>query len=50
MPSKTIVAIGALTAILITCIVKGIDGYLIFSIGGMIATLGGIAAIKAKKP
>ena len=50
MPSKTIVAIGALTVILVTCIIKGVDGYLIYSIGGMIAVLGGYPLYKALKP
>ncbi|MBA7710105.1 hypothetical protein ES703_119035 [subsurface metagenome] len=50
MPNKTIVAILCLTAILITCLIKDVDGYLIYSIGSMIAILGGYSAYKAKKP
>lgn len=49
MPNKTIVAIGAIAAIVITCIIKDIDGAII-SIGvAAIAGLGGYIAGKIKK-
>lgn len=50
MPNKTIVAIGALAAILITAIIKGLDGYLVYSLGGMITLLGGVPLYKLFKP
>lgn len=49
MPNKTLVAIGALTAIIITCIFKNIDGTLIVLITGLIAGLGGYIAGRVKK-
>lgn len=50
MPNKTIVAIGALTAIVITCIFRNIDGAPVGIIVALIAGLGGYAAGKLKKP
>ncbi|MBA7545729.1 hypothetical protein ES705_38101 [subsurface metagenome] len=50
MPSKTIVAIVALAAILITCILKNINGALVGSVSALIAGLGGYAVGKLKKP
>jgi len=43
MPNKTIVAIGCVTAIIIACIIKGIDGYLVFTGVAVISGLGGFA-------
>lgn len=49
MPNKTIVAIGALAAIIITCIIKNIDGAIISIGAAAIAGLGGYIAGKVKK-
>lgn len=49
MPSKTIVAIVCVTAIVITCVICGVDGYLV-GIGLMaISGLGGFALGKYRK-
>lgn len=50
MPNKTLVAIGALTAIIIICIFRNINGALIGIIVSLIAGLGGFALGRAKKP
>lgn len=49
MPNKTIVAIGCITAIIITCIFKDMNGALIGSGVAIIAGLAGYAAGKIKK-
>lgn len=49
MPNKTIVAMACVTAIIITCIIKDIDGYLVFTGVSLIAGLGGFALGKRKK-
>lgn len=49
MPNKTIVAIGAIAAIIITCIVKDIDGAIIGIGVATIAGLGGYIAGRVKK-
>lgn len=49
MPNKTIVAIIALLAIVITCIFKNIDGALVGSVSALIAGLGGFAYGRYKK-
>ena len=49
MPNKTIIAIGAITAIIITCIIKDIDGALIGTGCTLIGGLGGYAIGKIKK-
>ncbi|MBA7634558.1 hypothetical protein ES703_42144 [subsurface metagenome] len=50
MPSKTIVAIIAVAAIIITCIFKDIDGAIVGAGVAAIAGLGGYAIGKLKKP
>jgi hypothetical protein len=50
MPNKTIVAIGAIVAILITCIIKDINGAIIGAGVAAIAGLGGYAVGRLKKP
>ncbi len=50
MPSKTIVAIVAVTAIIITCIIKDIDGAIVGTGVAAIAGLGGYAIGRVKKP
>lgn len=50
MPNKTLVAIGAITAILITCIIKNIDGAIVGAGVAAIAGLGGYIVGKLKKP
>ncbi|MBA7587160.1 hypothetical protein ES708_29178 [subsurface metagenome] len=49
MPSKTIVAIVAVAAIVITCIIKNIDGAIIGTGCTLIAGLGGFAYGRYKK-
>jgi len=49
MPNKTIVAIGAIAAIIITCIVKNIDGAIVGAGVAAIAGLGGYIYGKVKK-
>lgn len=49
MPNKTIVAMAAVTAILITCIFKNINGALVGTGIAVIAGLGGYAIGKVKK-
>ncbi|GAH91513.1 unnamed protein product [marine sediment metagenome] len=49
MPSKTIAAIVAVAAIIITCIIKDIDGAIIGIGIAAIAGLGGYIAGKVKK-
>ncbi|MBA7587566.1 hypothetical protein ES708_29597 [subsurface metagenome] len=49
MPNKTIVAIAAVTAIIITCIVKDIDGAIVGAGVAAIAGLGGCIAGRVKK-
>ena len=49
MPSKTTIAIGAITAILITALIKNIDSALMITGVTAIAGLGGYALGKAKK-
>ncbi len=49
MPSKTIVAIGAVAAIIITCIIKDINGAIVGSGIAAIAGLGGYALGKIRK-
>lgn len=43
MPNKTIVAIGCVTAIIITCLIRGIDGWLAIAGASIISGLGGVA-------
>lgn len=50
MPNKTIVAIGCITAILITALIMSIDGVLVASGLAILAGLGGYAIGKVKKP
>ena len=50
MPNKTIVAIVCVTAIIVACIFKNIDGALIGTGVAVIAGLGGYLAGKTKKP
>lgn len=50
MPNKTIVAIGVVGAIIITCIFKDINGAIVGAGVAAIAGLGGYAIGKAKKP
>lgn len=49
MPHQSLVAIGAITAIVITCIVMGVNGWIVFSGCSLIAGLGGFAYGKVKK-
>ncbi|MBA7588217.1 hypothetical protein ES708_30269 [subsurface metagenome] len=49
MPSKTIVAIVAIAAIIITCIVKNIDGAIVGAGVATIAGLGGYIYGKTRK-
>ena len=49
MPNKTIVAIVAVAAIIITCIIKNIDGAIVGAGVAAIAGLGGYIAGRAKK-
>lgn len=49
MPNKTIVAIGALTAIIITCIFNNIDGAIVGIGVAAIAGLGGYIAGRVRK-
>jgi len=49
MPNKTIVAIGAITAIIITCIFRDIDGALVGAGVAAIGGLGGYAIGRFKK-
>ena len=49
MPNKTIVAIAAVTAIIITCIIKNIDGAIVGAGVAAIAGLSGYIAGKLKK-
>jgi len=50
MPGKTYAAIGAIAAIVITCIFKDIDGVVVSTGIGLIAGLAGYAVGKAKPP
>ncbi len=50
MPNKTMVAIVAVAAIVITCIIKNIDGAIVGIGVAAIAGLGGYIAGKVKKP
>jgi len=49
MPGKTIVAIGAIAAIIITCIIKDIDGAIIAAGVAAISGLGGYIYGRVKK-
>ena len=49
MPDKTIVAIGSIAAISITCIFCGVNGYLVGLAVAAIAGLGGFALGKYRK-
>lgn len=49
MPNKTLVAIGAVTTIIIICLLKDINGALVGSGLAIIAGLGGYAFGKIKK-
>lgn len=49
MPNKTIAAIGAIAAIIITCIIKNIDGAIVGIGVAAIAGLGGYIAGRVKK-
>lgn len=49
MPNTTIVAIGAITAIVITALIMGVNGWLVFSSCSLIAGLGGFILGKVKK-
>ncbi len=49
MPNKTIVAIGAIAAIIITCIIKDIDGAIVGAGVAAIASLGGYVFGKTRK-
>jgi len=49
MPSKTIIAIGALTVIIVSCIFKNIDGAIVGAGVAAIAGLGGYAIGKFKR-
>lgn len=49
MPHQSYVAIGAITAIVITCVIMGVDGWLVFTGCSLIAGLGGYIAGKVKK-
>lgn len=49
MPNKTIVAIGAIAAIIITCIIKDINGAIVGAGVAAIAGLGGYIYGKVKK-
>ncbi len=50
MPSKTIVAIGAIAVIIITCIIKDMNGAIVGAGVAAIAGLGGYAVGKLRKP
>lgn len=49
MPHQSLVAIGGITAIVITCIIMGIDGWIVFVGLSMISGLGGFIYGKVKK-
>lgn len=49
MPNKTIAAIIAITAIVITCVIFGVNGWIVFTGCSLIAGLGGFALGKVKK-
>ncbi|MBA7545124.1 hypothetical protein ES705_37487 [subsurface metagenome] len=49
MPSKTIVAIVAIAAVIITCIIKNIDGAIVGAGVAAIAGLGGYIFGKTRK-
>lgn len=49
MPHQSIVAIGAIAAIVITCIVMGVNGWIVFTGLSMISGLGGYIYGKVKK-
>jgi hypothetical protein len=49
MPNKTIVAIGAIAAIIITCIICGVNGWIVFTGCSLIAGLGGYIYGRVKK-
>ena len=49
MPSKTIVAIVAIAAIIITCVIKNIDGAIVGAGVAAIAGLGGYIYGKTRK-
>lgn len=50
MPNKTIVAIVAVAAIIITCVIKDIDGAIVGAGVAAISGLGGYAVGRLKKP
>ncbi|GAH09479.1 unnamed protein product [marine sediment metagenome] len=50
MPNKTIVAMACVTAISITCILNGLNGFIVAISVGSISGLGGFALGKLKKP
>lgn len=50
MPNKTIVAIGCITAIIITALIMGVNGVLVSTGIGSLAGLGGYIAGRKKKP
>ncbi|GAI55321.1 unnamed protein product [marine sediment metagenome] len=49
MPNKTIAAIGAIAAIIITCVIKDIDGAIVGAGVAAIAGLGGYVFGKTRK-
>ncbi|MBA7581060.1 hypothetical protein ES708_22960 [subsurface metagenome] len=49
MPNKTVVAIVAVAAIIITCIIKNVDGAIVGAGVAAIAGLGGYIAGRVKK-
>lgn len=50
MPGKTIVAMLCVTAIIITCVIMGVDGWLVFAGVSIISGLGGFAVRIIRKP
>lgn len=50
MPNKTIVAMACVTAIIVTCVFRNIDGALVGSGIAVLAGLGGYVAGKTRKP
>jgi hypothetical protein len=49
IPNKALVAIGAITAIVITCIIYGVNGWIVAIGCSLIAGLGGFVIGKTKK-
>ena len=50
MPNKTIVAMACITAIVLTCLFRGIDGWVAIAGASIVSGLGGFAIRFAKKP